>query len=269
MTIQIATRGPKIGACNICGATGPLTEDHTPPKGCVRPSQVMLRHISYHLAAGPEVKGRMSQNGVKYRTLCARCNNLLGARYDPALISFANTTAQVLTTALDLPDIVDVQVQPQAILRSVLGHLAAQGVDRYLKGPNTEGIRDFILDPALSLPSGLYAYCWVYPSRPFVLVRDAAFVDLTHGNPITIWLTKFFPMAFLITVDGPMTTDQPIHNLEAWRSLPFLSVLEFPLRIRPQVHPYWPEAPTPTTIVVYGQEAVTASLHSRGGHPDR
>jgi hypothetical protein len=74
LSVLIVTKGPKEGRCNICGEEGKLTEDHTPPKGCIKIKQVELHHIIQHLnAEQPQSKGRISQNGVKYRTLCARC----------------------------------------------------------------------------------------------------------------------------------------------------------------------------------------------------
>lgn len=258
MTIQICTRGPQRGQCNICGQFGPLTEDHTPPKGWMKPTQVMLKHISHHLGAGPDLKGRHSQNGVKYRTLCARCNNNLGAHCDPALIEFVDQVGRCIMSEIHLPDVMKVRTQPQAVMRSVIGHLSAQGVDRYLKGAETEAVRDYILNPALPLPAGIHVYYWLYPYRPFVLFRDAAYADLRSGaQVVAMWLVKAFPMAFLVTWKGTMPTDEPVMELSAWRNAPFNTQAELPLRLRPLVLPTWPEAPTMTSIPVYGQEAIT------------
>ena len=127
----VETRGPKVGRCNICGTDGPLTEDHTPPKGCVRPTTVELHHI--HARLQPErVKGRISQNGVKFRTLCGRCNShFLGAEYDPTLIKFAQDVALVLRQDILLPTTVAIRTKPQRLMRSVIGHVWAQGVNAY------------------------------------------------------------------------------------------------------------------------------------------
>lgn len=79
MPLQMVTRGAQSGMCNICGDDGPLTEDHTPPKGCVRPTAMELQHVTHRLHAGKAIKTK-AQDGVKYRTLCARCNNTLLGR---------------------------------------------------------------------------------------------------------------------------------------------------------------------------------------------
>src|SRR5690349_372794 len=130
---RFVTRGPKTGKCNMCGNDGPLTEDHTPPKGAIRASQVEMHHIVRVLSvAKPASGGRISQDGVKFRTLCSRCNNgLLGANYDPAFNEFSRAVGLYLKSTLTLPPITYVKGKPQNIARSLLGHLSAQGVDRY------------------------------------------------------------------------------------------------------------------------------------------
>jgi hypothetical protein len=103
---RIQTHGPRVGRCNICGTSGPLTEDHTPPKGCYPPTAVELHSVVTRLNRDADGAGkpRLSQNGVKFRTLCGRCNNgLLGSDYDPPLIRFVGTLRQaaaVMSTQL-------------------------------------------------------------------------------------------------------------------------------------------------------------------------
>lgn len=254
----IATRGHKVGQCNICGEIGQLTEDHTPPKGCQKPTQVQLRHIVTLLSDEPlAMKGRFSQNGVKYRTLCARCNNnLLGLNYDPPFIQFVNDIADHLKSYRDLPQEIWVRAQPQAIMRALLGHMSAQGVDRYLKGPLTEPVRDYFLDKTLPLPAGLHLYYWAYPHRPHVMFRDAAYLDIPAGKPFAMWVLKFFPIAFMVAWDEPHGLIYPIQTFEPTRAVPYETVVEVPLRVwqRPPMH--WPEAPTDRSVTVYGQEAI-------------
>jgi len=71
MPLTLVTRGPKHGQCNICGDIGPLTEDHTPPKSCVRPTGMTLQHVSSCMSAEPAYVAK-ANDGVKYRPLCAR-----------------------------------------------------------------------------------------------------------------------------------------------------------------------------------------------------
>lgn len=261
MAVQIKTFGPKIGTCNICGEHGPLTEDHTPPKGCYRPTQVEIRHLSYLLSGTSNPpKGRRSQNGVKYRTLCHRCNNtLLGTLYDPPFIEFVNAVALHLRTPIALPSAVTIPAKPQSIVRSLLGHMSAQGVDRYLKGPLTRAMRDYFLDVSLPLPSGIRVFYWAYPYQLHVMFRDAAYIHLPTGRPFALWLLKFFPVAFLVAWDEPTGLNYPIHSLDPWRSAPIDLVAELPLNLTNIPPLFWPEAPTEQSMLMYGQEAIHAA----------
>jgi len=144
-------------------------------------------------------------------------------------------------------------------MRSVLGHVAAQGVDRYKKGPLTEAVRDYILDESLPLPEGLSIFYWAYPHSAHVMVRDAAIMNVApSAKPFAMWLLKFFPLAFMIAWDEPHGMEFTPHSFESWRSLPFSYRAELPLTLRPTIPAYWPEAPTDNTLIMYGQEAIHA-----------
>ncbi|HEX5056543.1 MAG TPA: hypothetical protein VFX02_08605 [Gammaproteobacteria bacterium] len=260
MGIVPVTRGPKEGVCNICGIFGPLTEDHTPPKGCRKPSQVSLHYITERLTVEKQkTKGRISQNGVKYRTLCEKCNShFLGTEYDPYFVKFVNEVGDYLKSTLVLPVVMKVLCKPQRIMRSVLGHLCAQGVDRYKKGAITEPIREYILNSDRSLPDQIRIYAWVFPFRGYVMARDCAFTDLRVGKPVAIWLLKFFPIAFLVTFNEPNEYKFDFIELSKWRSEDIDFEVDMDVILRPLVEQYWPEAPNRTSIVMYGQQAITS-----------
>jgi hypothetical protein len=260
VSIIVETRGAKIGRCNICGDYGKLTDDHTPPKGCIRVGQVAIQHIVERLGTEkPNYKGRHSQNGVKYKTLCSQCNNgRLGANYDISFNSFVNTVGNFLRSSLVLPKAMTVRESPQKIMRSILGHIAAQGVDRYEKGAITEPLRDYFLDETLPLPTGFNIYYWVFPYKGQVLVRDCAFVDLRVKEPVAIWLAKFFPIAFMVTIDEPAGYSFNLPNLALWREYKIGDTVEIAVPLHSSIHQYWPEMPTETSVVVYGQEAIHA-----------
>jgi hypothetical protein len=183
LPLLIETRGPKSGKCNICGAIGKLTEDHTPPKGCTKIKKVDLHHIIEHLnAAAPRSKGRLSQNGVKYRTLCGVCNNQrLGLEYDPEFIAFVNRIADYLKTNIQLPSVMHVTAKPQRVMRSLLGHMCAQGVNRYDKGKITNPITEYFQDSSKPLPSEIKIYYWPFPYKDHVMARDCA-LGLDHKS---------------------------------------------------------------------------------------
>ena len=260
MSIRIGTRGRKFGQCNICGEISKLTEDHTPPKGCIKIKTVELHHIIENLGAvPPKSRGLHSQNGVKYRTLCSRCNNqLLGKEYDPSFINFVNTVGNFLKTELHLPSVMYVTAKPQRIMRSLLGHLCAQGVDRYDKGAITEPIKQYFLNPSIPLPANIKIYYWPFPYKYHVMARDCALVDLRIHEPISIWFLKFFPIAFLVTFDEKGKYSFRLTELSKWGEESIDFETELPVFLGKILPQFWPGAPTPTTLLLYGQEAIVS-----------
>ena len=257
----ISTKKNSEGICNICGEFGRLTEDHTPPKGCIRISKVEMKHVVDYFHTDKSVtKGRISQNGVKYKTLCPRCNNvLLGANYDKALISFVNTTGNYIKSPIHLPKNMSVNGQPQKIMRSILGHLAAQGVDRYQKGPDTIPLRDYFIDETLPLPENANFYYWIYPYETQVLTRDCVYLDIKFEKPFGIWFIKFFPIAFMVTWDEPTNHRFNLAGLVTWRFTGINDEADIPIRLDTVVHQHWPETPLIDGIVVtYGRDAIIA-----------
>lgn len=260
MTVLVSTRGPKNGRCNICGELGKLTEDHTPPKGCIKIGAVELRHIVDHLTVEKSTKkGRISQNGVKYRTLCHRCNNeYLGLNYDPSFIEFVNSIGDYLKSVLHLPPVASIKAKPQRIMRALLGHICAQGVNRYLKGPMTEPIRDYFLDETLPLPQELEIYCWPFPSKQHVMARDCGYLDTRVGDSMAIWFLKFFPVGFLVTFNEPTSYNFNLPCLSGYRNIHIDHEVDILMDTRTIPPEYWPEAPPEHSVIVYGQEAITS-----------
>src|SRR5579871_4605419 len=128
---RINTRGPTHGSCNICGVHSKLTEDHVPPKGVPGCGEFNL----YGLQAALDIErgqGRRFPNGVKYRTLCKRCNyDLLGGQYDPALVALAvgiqSELQKIAASGREAARSVWVRTQPARVLRSLVGHVLAIG----------------------------------------------------------------------------------------------------------------------------------------------
>lgn len=256
---KVVTRGPKFGECNICGAEGPLTEDHTPPKGCVRVTQVEMRGIVELLAADlPRGRGRVSQNGVKYRTLCHYCNNeLLGLNYDPEFNGFVNSVGSIVKSSLHLPNTLYVSAKPQMIARSLVGHIMAQRVKGYLKGPHTEDLKDWFYDKRRPIPDYMKIYYWPYPYKIQVLARDSAMRDLRTNDSAYFWLMKFFPIAFLVIWDSPSGYEYPhLNSFEDFRDLGPDEEVNMPVSLTSVPHERWPEAPENNRFCMFGEGAI-------------
>lgn len=263
---KVQVRGEPFGHCNICGSFGKLTEDHVPPRSTQVVAQVDLYRIIDLLAVDKPIGKRRSrhmQSGVHYRSLCATCNNsLLGARYDPELMRFANSTTSVLRASLLMPDRVRIGVKPGFIARSVLGHLLAVGIERTERTPLLDSVRLFVQDDSLRLPAGIEIHFWLYPYRRQVAIRDASLVLDFFKTSVVFWCLKFFPLGFLVTWENehPHRIDLPRLGEYMLNAGTHEAELLLPLVNLP--HQFWPEAPGYGGAVLYGDGAHGAVPHT-------
>jgi hypothetical protein len=196
------------------------------------------------------------QAGPYFRSLCSRCNLLLGINYDPALADFCLQVRALANRVLALPIVAKLEIQPQAVMRSVLGHMAAQGLNGYEKGPITEPLRDYVLGETASLPEQIGVYYWLYPFRAQVLLKNVAIARLGTGqNPVVFWLMKFFPLAFFIAINEPISMKLPGGCLNAYRNVPADAKHEVNLILQPITHPMWPEHPTDDAALLMHSES--------------
>ncbi|WP_044479529.1 hypothetical protein [Paenibacillus antibioticophila] len=202
MTHYFKYKREKTGTCNICLAQSKLTWDHIPPKGGIKLSEVEQKNILQHLTDSKNNNYVLSQNGVKYRTICSTCNNgLLGAKYDVVLNAFANELSLFLKTSLQIPQVVKFKTQPAMIIKCIIGHLlAAKGdlennlIDHHF--------RDYFLDDSKVVPAYYKVFYWVYPYNSIKIIRDIGMPSIRGDfkSKFSMFSTlRYFPIAFLIT----------------------------------------------------------------------
>jgi hypothetical protein len=255
--------GPLKGPCSICGAQDSLTVDHVPPKGATRISAMEMRDLMDRLSvSGSKGRHELSQDGVKFRSLCRICNNeRLGAQCDPELIRLCNHADGVLRSRLILPATFAVDVRPMRVLRALVGHLLATQSGRRPVGPFEEGLASFFLDLRLPPPRELECFYWIYPFNDQVIVRDAALTRLGHGiAPLVFKLIKFYPLAFLLTWERHETSwPYQMPQLTRFRDLSNDEAVPMTIDLRVKLPQRWPEAPTGDGAVLYGGRPMHAN----------
>jgi len=213
----------------------------------------------------------ISQDGVKYRTICKKCNETLGHRYDPVLNEWNRKVALFLKSNLHLPPVVQFETKPTAIVRAVLGHLLAAKLTPDDSAPDSL-IRSFLFDDSQPIPNEINVFYWIYPYDYQLILRDFAILKLTReGKIITLCnLLKFFPVAYLVTshkhFDGlPALTEH--------RHLPPSEMANVPVPLSKLRESDWPEKVDDKTVLFMGQagfESISArpkiSKHSKSRH---
>lgn len=256
--MRIMTKGPKVGACNICGNIALLTEDHIPPKGVSRLSQVAMMNITDLLSASrPRKSTRYFQNGAKFRTLCAKCNNeRLGVDYDPVLVEFTNRVRAHLESSLHLPPALALKTKPNRMARSIVGHLLAQGISEHRNGVITSRLTDYFLDETAHFPENVRAYYWLYPYNDHVIIKGAALSVYYWNSFATFMLLKFFPLSFFFVVDEPPEWRIPYQRLDTWLTGSIDEEMEMPIEFTHIAPQRWPEAPGKERMVMHGQGSI-------------
>ena len=203
----------------------------------------------------------LTQNGVKYRTLCERCNSyLLGGGYDRTLNEFTLTVGRFLNTTLPLPSQVAIATKPARLLRSLFGHLLAAKAELEHSKPD-EAMRQYVLDRVARVPPALNVSYFVYPYPDFVIIRDVV-MPARRGRFDSMGIfsiLKYFPIAYIVT---------NVKEYEGLQSLSFHcpenldQVVDIPISLESVQACDWPEVVDDGNFVAgggsSGQSSVTA-----------
>lgn len=266
----IRTKGPTYGCCNICGLQSKLTEDHVPPKGTIRFPRMTLYDIGeiLHVKAEKSRKGRNFQQGVKFRSICKACNgDYLGGLYDPELIRFANSISRYLHSLVAVPESSRFSAEPGKILRAVLGHILAIGVERFPRGEMGDFMAELVLNPDMEIPDNLAVYYWVYPFWDQVAIRNFSFLVRFGTSPLVGAVLKFFPLGFLVLWNPEPGLSTSLYKLNDFCIAAGNSVVDIPIRIAGVPPQRFPEAPSDTGITLHGADSYFAGRTTRKRYP--
>lgn len=202
--VRIEKFTKKDSICNICQQEKVLSIDHVPPQGCPPAKSRVTSRLLYQMIGDKSLRPRQDQNGVTFRTICSDCNNLLGSRYDRALVDISLKIESFVESNLILPDSFEIECQPNAVMRSVLGHLLAAKTETD-EVPIDELIRPCVIDPSMPIHDDIHILYWVYPYEETVILRDFGMpaVRGRSGDFGFFNLLKFYPLAFLVTHQLP------------------------------------------------------------------
>lgn len=251
----------KVSKCNICQVESKLTWDHVPPQGGIELKPVEQETIFHRLTTDTENKVfTISQNGVKFRTICGQCNNYwLGKKYDPVLNEFALTLGKLLQTTIQLPSVIHIRTRPTAIIRAILGHLLAAKahIDTVVLD---DEIRSFFFDENAPIPKSMHVFYWIYPYTSIVVLRDIAMPAIRgkFDNYGFFNIIKYFPIAYLIS-DTP--SYEGLQELTTFRNLKSNEFAEIPIQLHQVKHPAWPEIIDEQNMIMGGQ-SIQSSIHA-------
>ncbi len=158
----IKLKRDKIDKCNICLQVKSLTWDHVPPKSGIIISPMEIDNISKLLTNKMEPRMLISQNGVRYRTICGDCNSKIGRDYDCVLNSLNKDVSLFLKSALHFFSYTYIKTKPVRLIKAILGHLmsAKELVDDFAFDTK---IRKYLFSETEILSDDINIFYWIYP----------------------------------------------------------------------------------------------------------
>lgn len=257
MLNYIKTKRGKRFPCNICQKTYELTYDHVPPKGGIELKSVEIENIFNHLTKQTKKREYLiSQNGVKYRTICRNCNSLLGQKYDPVLNEFALGVGRILKSTIDVPSLINYETKPTSIIRAVLGHLLAAKAESDNVTIDRK-IRTFLFDENKEIPEDIKVFYWIYPYKCVVIKRDFIMPSIRntligHGF---FNIIKYFPIAYLIC---NLTKYEGLQELTLYNKFKPDELARIPINLNNIRASLWPEKGE----LIAGGKSVQSSIYA-------
>lgn len=206
------------GYCLICGSYGRLSQDHVPPKGAITITKIEQRHVTEVMGVGAsKVKGVLSPNGSKFKTVCHDCNNrhLGGNDTEVAQVCRSLTTKiKDYFVYADHPfSTIRTDVNAKKFARAMIGHiLAATSVSECkeapAESPYINPLKGFVMGDDSAINSTHDIYYWFYPYNKHVSAKCVAFRN--EGHLALISILSFFPISFMVTKKNEGT--YPAHS---------------------------------------------------------
>lgn len=258
----------KLEKCNICGEIAPLTWDHVPPKFCFNDSRTQYNSL-FELSQGKQYT-RVSQNGIKYRSICSKCNNtLLGSIYDKEYQKLVKTLHDIYMSPGEISQYIEIEgLEINKITRAIIGHLLAAR-NNYLNSESENALRRYFLNPNLKPPDEFKLLYYVYPYNTIMITRD--FVAKKIGNPEyaipegVISCINTFPIAFILVHNCECTAELNdlfevcTQNINEKKNIK-IDLLSYMYKNKFEArHPYWPcnisDEKTGTSMLLIGDSA--------------
>lgn len=242
------------GSCALCGHYEKLTDDHVPPEGVGNFDR--WRGLSYMTKMSgndQEIGSRRFPSGIRFKTICADCNNRLGGREDKALIDCYESVRKIVESPLLLSPLMQIPAKPNLIIRSLFAHIAAANDDGQPSRFDDEARAIFNNKKSLRLSSWNLFY-WVHLGKDLFLARS---LFHTTWSPVVevheMFILKMYPLAFLF-IKKPTFFGLP--NLMKFIQSRDEEDAEIPLF--PYVsenHPVWPAYTSDNSAIMFGRNA--------------
>lgn len=222
----------ETGVCSICLKEEILSGDHIPPKCCGNNKDSYYRRFTpEYLEESSKQISIHSQNGIKLRTICNKCNNDLGAIYDVELEKFYKSSLSQLSKEFAF-----YPFDPLKVVKAIIGHFLAAAKPQNISQDNDMRIfyNSDSEEVARWFANKYSLFCLGYPYKDSIFILRnyvTAYLD-PNQKKINGLLSSmyFYPFAFIFADKQPfqygsdlltfLRTNKPTRlfiSLDEWR----------------------------------------------------
>lgn len=225
-----------------------------PPKGSVVPTCTEILSVGSVLSAKDKIgKAAISQNGIKYRTICERCNNdLLGKKCDRTLNAFARDVGRILGSRIVPPPVVKIPTRPANLMKAVFGHLLAANTIELDEAGFNDAMRECFLDAKAPIPDDIHIFYWLYPYEIQVIKQDIV-MPARRGHFDDGFgffkILKCFPVAYVVT---DLAAYEGLSELTVHRGVRFDEALGVNIHFDKKYPWEWPDLVDPGNFMFMG-----------------
>jgi hypothetical protein len=186
------------GPCALCGHYSKLTDDHIPPASAGNFDRWNARsYLAASTANQDLLYGRRFNSGVRFRALCADCNNGLGAKEDQTIAAFFADVKKLVESRIILTSTVKITTKPNQLYKGLMAHLVAANDNGIPSAFDIEA-RDLFFGRKALRSSTWSLFYWIFVGPELFIMRNAyhaVWHPIVELRPIV--LLKLYPLAFM------------------------------------------------------------------------
>ncbi len=188
------------GPCALCRRYSKLTDDHIPPESVGNFGRWEARsYLAASTANQDLLYGRRFNGGVRFRTLCADCNNRLGATEDKTVAAFFESIRKLIESPIILTSTLKVTTKPNQLYKGLLAHLVAANDNGIPNSFDVEA-RELFWGRRPLLSSTWSLFYWIFVGPELFIMRNA-YHTVWHPTVEVraIMLLKLYPLALCLS----------------------------------------------------------------------
>ncbi len=199
-----------VGTCHICGAHGPLTFEHIPPKAAFNHHRTMRLKMDDVIALGPDASpsGPAEQGGIGKHTLCGKCNNDTGAWYGGRFVEWCYQGMDILIKAEGRPTLAYINhIYPLEIIKQIATMFFSVNNEKFREAH--PDLVKFVLDPrAKGLPPDLRFFVYFCTSSRWRFIGTSGIMRIDRNETIIVSEMNYPPYGYVLTLGSAPPDDR-------------------------------------------------------------